>query len=95
MCGAAQHPEDTLRRRSPPNRQDDLPTINEHLLCGADENCRNPSRVAKQQNNYLRITLTTLVHWLGKRRGSEDVTRTYHLETSHFDMGPPSLVLLD
>ena len=39
----------------PQNTQDDQPTVNEQLLCGADENCRNPSTAKEQQRNLLKV----------------------------------------
>ena len=60
-----------------PKTQNEVPTIvNDPIVCGADENCRNPSRDAKQQRNFSRITSPMLVHWLG-RRELDDVTRIY------------------
>ena len=41
-------------RVQPPNPQDDLAIIKEQLLDGADEKCRNPSRVAKHQRDLLK-----------------------------------------
>ena len=44
----------TSRKSTPAIQPTGRPAINEQLLAGADENCRNPSRVAKQQRYILK-----------------------------------------
>ena len=57
------------RGAHPQNQKDDPPLVNVQLLCGADENCSNFSRAAKQQkdllNNYFKH--------LGALPGGEDL----------------------
>ena len=51
------------------NPQDDLPEVDLQLAGGPDENVRNPSRVAKQQRDYLKNYFNTdgAVWWQDER----------------------------